>query len=137
MKKLFILFFGLVIVFLHAGKAVAQSKATVEIGTVKETGKNVNFTLTSSKQFIVGNNVYVLHIDDKVFWLYEQTENNEKGILIFHIPAEDFNNLKEGSAIYLTYGNKSMEEGEMKEMCKQEYFPCWSLGQFSKNLLTK
>jgi hypothetical protein len=137
MKKRTVLFLGILFMFLCAGEVAAQVKAMVQISTVKENGKKVYFTVTSSKQFIVGDNIYVLHIGNKVFWLSEQSQNNEQGTLTFFIPADDFKDLEAGSGIYLTYGNKSMEEDEMKEMSKLDYSRCWSLGQFSSALLTK
>ncbi len=123
--------------FSFLAEAIGQEKPRMEIGPVKENSKKIYFTLTSSKPFIVGDNVYVLHIGGKAFWLYDQSGESDKKTITFFIPENDFNGFGPGSSIYLTYGNRSMEEEEMKEMSTLEYGQCWSLGQFSKTLLTK
>jgi hypothetical protein len=137
MQKLIVLFFCLLAIMFFPDRSVAQEKAKVEIVSARQKGNTVLFTVASSGNFIVGGNVYVLHIGDKTFSHYKQSVAHGKGSLAFLIPAADFNNLKEGANIYLTYGNKNETEKGMEEMSKPGQGPCWALGKFNPQILTK
>jgi hypothetical protein len=138
MKKITALFFSVVLLFSLPGSAKPQVRPNTAISSVKQNGNIVDFTLTSAKPFIFGSNRYILTIGDKTFYLNKQWAAQGKGTLVFFIPADDFNKLTEGSAIYLTYGdmpgNSSAQE---KEAMAKENGRCWPLGNFSKALLTK
>src|ERR1039457_5440086 len=133
MKKITALFFTLAIMLFFTGNTVAQEKAKTEITTVKQKGETVHFTLTSSKPFIFGNNRYVLYIGEKEFFRLEQSKKNGKGYMTFYIPIQDFNNLREGDGIYLSYGTVDTGDENLEEVAKG--CRCWSLGKFSKSLL--
>jgi hypothetical protein len=137
MKKAIFLFFSLAITFFFSGNATAQNKPTVAISSVKQNGKTVNFTLTSSKPFIFGGNRYVLYIGDKDFMLNTQSHPNGKGIITFFIPEEDFNSIKEGAGVYLTYGHIFKDGDPSMEAKVAQNSHGWALGKFSKGLLTK
>jgi hypothetical protein len=137
MKKL-ILFLCFAIMCIAAGSAIAQDKAKISITSVKQKDKNVNFTVTASKPFRMGGNVYVLLIGDKEFAHGKQSKPNGKGVMTIFIPADEFNDLSEGANIYLTYGHKYRgDEQAIADLSKQGRSQCWSLGKFSKKLLTK
>jgi hypothetical protein len=57
--------------------------------------------------------------------------------MTFLIPEDDFNALEEGADIYLTYGKISTDGKDKDAMSKADFIPFWSLGKFSKTLLTK
>ncbi len=137
MKKITVLFFSLVLTFFICANSMAQEKAVTKIAFVKHNKEIINFTLTSSKPFIFGGNRYMLYIGDKDFTRYEQSKNNGKGTLTFFIPAEDFNALKEGASIYLSYGRVTNGGTQDLEEVSKQSRRCWSLGKFSNKLLTK
>ena len=137
MKYITALFFSLVILLPFPGKSFAQEKAKTKIAHVKQKDDLVLFSLTSSKPFIFGNNKYYLHIGDKEFTRNEQSKSNGEGRMTFLIPADDFNTLNENAPIYLTYGVVSRDGTNMEEMSKVNFVQCWSLGKFSRKLLTK
>ena len=138
MKSSISLFFSLVFLLSFSGYAIAQQKAVTSIAEVKEKDQLVSFTLTSSKPFIFANNRYILHIGSKEFYSSRQSfDNNGVGSMTFLIQDADFIALPEGEDIYLTYGKVSVDGKDMDAMTKSEYAPFWSLGKFSKSLLTK
>ena len=137
MKNISTLFFGLAILLSLSGNVFAQQKMAKSIATVKEDGEFIDFNLSSPKPFIFGNNRYILHIGSADFYRNKQTINSDRtGSMTFFIPAGDFNALKEGAAIYLTYGQPSTDNNDLEELSKADA-PCWSLGKFSKTLLSK
>lgn len=150
MKHIIALFFSLVVLLpasyktqaqeKHKSKVVdviAQEKAKTNIVNVKEKDQLIRFMITSSKPFIFANNRYILHIGNKEIYRNEQYAANGKGFMTFLIPEDDFNALQEGADIYLTYGKVSRDGMDMDAMNKADYVPFWSLGKFSKTLLTK
>jgi hypothetical protein len=135
MKKILFLSCTLIITLFVAGDVSAQAKSKVEISSVKQKAETVRFMLSSSKPFMVGDNRYILHIGDKEFSRYEQSKNNGKGYITFLMYTDDFDKLENDKKVYLTYGSVS-EEADMEKLSKQSA-RCWSLGKFSKGLLTK
>lgn len=136
MRKTIIAFFSIVIMLFFSGNVIAQEKAKTQITSVKQKSEIIRFSLTSSKPFIFGSNKYILYIGNKEFTRNEQSHKNGKGYMTFLVPADDFDRLQDGSNIYLTYGEVSVEEVDMDAMSNSSR-RCWSLGKFSKNLLTK
>ena len=57
--------------------------------------------------------------------------------MTFMLPVNDFDALREGSDIYLTYGQPTTDNSELEELSKSDNMRCWSLGKFSKTFLTK
>ena len=105
---------------------------------MKRKGDLVQFSLTSSRPFIFGSNKYYLHVGDKEFTRAEQSKSNGKGRLTFLIPADDYRRLKEGAGVFLTYGNLGADDEQAyEELIKECSTKCWSLGKFSKTMLTK
>jgi hypothetical protein len=116
--------------------AQAQEKAVTKVSVVQQKGETVRFSLTSSQPFIFASNRYMLYIGDKEFALNEQSVEHEKGLMTFLIPAADFKALRDGASIYLTYGQVDVTLTNMEEMANTTR-RCWSLGKFSKDLLTR
>ncbi|MES2702552.1 MAG: hypothetical protein V4649_07935 [Bacteroidota bacterium] len=120
---------------LAPGTASAQDKVRAAITSVKQkNAATVAFTVTSSGDFIMGNNKYVLHIGENTFDLYEQYSNEGTGALTFLIPAADFKALHNGTTMYLTYGDAEGEQ-TMEALSKDGHYPCWNLGKFNSDLL--
>ena len=136
MNKLITLVLCLFLTFSFSTNSHAQDKNKTKIGYLKHKGKDVLFNITGSKPFIFGGNTYVLHIGSNEFTIYQQTKVKNTGSLTFTIYEADFQTLRDDDNIYLTYGNLSGEE-DLEDLSKEQYSPCWSLGKFSKKLLTK
>ena len=135
MNKLLTVFLCLFLTFSFSASH-AQDKNKTKIGYLKHKGKDVLFNIIGTKPFIFGGNTYILHIGDKEFTIYQQTKFENKGSLTFTIYEADYQTLKDGANIFLTYGNLSREE-DLEDLSKEQYSPCWSLGKFTKKLLSK
>jgi hypothetical protein len=133
MKKISVLFFNVLAAVLFSASIMAQEKAQTKLTSVKQSGETVRFSLTSSKPFIFANNRYVLYVGTKEFFGLEQSKKDGKGYMTFIIPLSDFNNLKDGDGMYLSYGKVDAEAVNMEELAKGRR--CWGLGKFSKSLL--
>ncbi len=137
MKRISVLILGITLVLSFSGKAFAQEKIVKSIATVKADGEFIDFTLTSPKPFIFGNNRYILHIGKTDFYRNKQSfDHDRRGSMTFFIPVADFNALQDSAAIYLTYGQPSTDNNDLEELSKADV-PVWSLGKFSKTLLSK
>jgi hypothetical protein len=54
------------------------------------------------------------------------------------VPSEEFRAIKDGSRVYMSYGELVLEEGEkVEDVCKENFCPCWSLGKLNKKQLKK
>jgi hypothetical protein len=116
----------------------AQDKQKARIGQIKQEKDKVTVTVTSSKEFYVGGNVHILYLGDKSYSLYDQQNEDGKGMLKFYVPAEEFRAIKDGSRVYMSYGELVLEEGEkVEDVCKENFCPCWSLGKLNKKQLKK
>jgi uncharacterized membrane-anchored protein len=136
MKKQIILLFTLLVAIFSSGIAVAAEKPITHISAVKQKGETILFSLSSSQPFIFANNRYVLYIGNKEFSLQEQSNEHGTGHISFFIQPGDFDKLQEGATMYLTYGAVDIENENMEELANNTR-RCWSLGKFSKTLLTK
>lgn len=138
MKKLLLILTVLVGVSATALTALAQDKQKAKIGQIKQETDKVTMTVTSSKEFYVGGNVHILYLGDKSFSLYDQQNEDGRGMLKFYIPTEDFKAIKDGVRVYMSYGELVLEEGEsVEDVCKENFCPCWSLGKLNKKQLKK
>ena len=116
----------------------AQDKQKARIGQIKQEKDKVTLTVTSSKEFYVGGNVHILYMGDKSYSLYDQQNEDGKGMLKFYVPSEEFRAIKDGSRVYMSYGELVLEEGEkVEDVCKENFCPCWSLGKLNKKQLKK
>lgn len=115
----------------------AQEKQRVRTAALQQTSSTVYLTITSPKEFYIGNNKYVLHIGTQTFDLYDQSNTDEGvGILKFHIPAKDFNALPDGEKIYLTYGEMDDSSGEsLEDLSTHDDVRCWYAGKLTKKHL--
>ena len=137
MKKIFTLFLGGMLALLCTGTVLAQTKAVTRIVSVKQKENDVNFNLSSSKPFIFGSNRYELHIGTSEFFRNTQSVKDGKGSMTFFIPAEAYNNLQEGSEIFLCYGHMAKGDKVNMEQLSKVSNKCWQLGKFSRKMLTK
>ncbi len=137
MKHKIVLLLGLVFILGLPMHVSAQEKAKTNVSLVKQKGNTVAITLTSSKPFRMGGNVYVLYIGNKDLSHSRQSVNKGKGTLTFSINTEDFNALQEGAGMYLTYGRIKEDGAPMEELSKLKSNKCWSLGKFNHSMLTK
>jgi len=138
MKKLLLIFTVLVGVSATSPIALAQDKQKAKIGQIKQETDKVTMTVTSAKEFYVGGNVHILYLGDKSFSLYDQQNEDGRGMLKFYIPTEDFKAIKDGVRVYMSYGELVLEEGEsVEDVCKENFCPCWSLGKLNKKQLKK
>ena len=136
--KNFILFLRFIGLLLVPPAIMAHEKPTMKTGIMAQKGKDVTFTVLSSKYFHFGGNTYVLHIGNKDFTRNRQTKKNGEGVMTFYIPADDFKKLNAGTAIYITYGHtENSDEKELEELSKTNEFPCWYLGKLNKASLIK
>lgn len=93
------------------------------------------YTITSTKEFYMGDNKHYLRFGSKQFDRYEQKNHEGRGRLTFFIPKADFIELHEGTNAYLTYGDV---EGNgfknLDELCGQNLSPCMYLGRLNKKI---
>ncbi|HXS36299.1 MAG TPA: hypothetical protein VN721_06330 [Flavipsychrobacter sp.] len=136
MKNLIVLFSIFISIFL-SGNAIAGNKAKIVVSTVTQKDSTISFTLISSKPFYMGGSRYILHIGDKEFKLSKQKVNKGTGVITFFISVNDFNGLPDGSNIYLTYGHLTDDTQNSEELSSKTSGKYWSLGKFSKTMLTK
>lgn len=138
MKNLTVLFFSLAVMLCFPVHLPAQVKQNMEMASAARVGDRVELTLTSQKPFFVGGNRYILYIGDKEFYLNKQSARNGRGTLTFLIPADDFNDLNDGGAVYLTYGKVFRNDDAQDREGMSKLSPmCWSLGKLNKSMLTK
>ena len=133
---LFILFFLL----LSSVKVSAQALPAATIKKVKQVNNTVEFTVASSSAFYVGNNIFILRIGKRSFDLSRQENIDDKGLLTFLIPADQYFSLFEGEKIFLTYGQLLPDESvdsELMEVCSRQPDACQHLGYFHEKLLSK
>lgn len=136
MKNTFLLFFTLVFVCFSPKPASAQEKQKATVSLIRQNGNTVTVTITSSEEFYIGGNTHILHIGNKHYDRNEQNNVDGKGILKFFIPANEFKVLKNGTKMYLTYGELDMEnEQEIEAYSKERESRCWALGKLNKKML--
>lgn len=114
--------------------AFAQSAAVTKI---IQNGERFELTVSDSKEFYVGGDIYILHVGKKDFSLNKQNNRDGKGTIIFYIPVTEFNALTDGDYIWMSYGNKFKKAPDSTvdpaTFCKKNK-RCWALGKFSKSL---
>ncbi len=136
MRKILTLIVGAVLIVLSNGNLSAQEKAKTEITSVKQKDQTILFTLTSSKPLIFADNRYVLYVGKKAFVRSEVPGEENNRTISFLIGEQEFNTLNEGANMYLSYGDLDIESMDM-EAYTAESIKCWSMGKFTKALLTK
>lgn len=133
MRKLSLLFI-VCLSFVFSDIAFGQSAAITKI---IQNGERFELTVSDSKNFYVGGNIYILHVGKKDFSLSKQNNRDGKGAITFYIPVAEFNSLTEGDYIWMSYGNKFKKAPDPTvdpaKFCKKNK-KCWALGKFSKSL---
>lgn len=137
---LFYPIFFLLVLLSGIQKAEAQIPASTVIGSVLTQANEVEFAINANEPFYVGSNVFVLHIGTKSYSRYRQTDVEGKGTLVFLIPKNEFQAMKKGSHIYLSYGEfwpEDAEEEEILDACKASPDKARYLGKLSAEMLLK
>ncbi len=133
MRKLSLLLIAC-ISFIFSDIAFGQSASITKI--IKN-GERVELTVSNSKEFYVGGDIYILHVGKKDFSLNKQNNRDGKGAITFYIPVAEFNALTEGDYVWMSYGNKFKKAPDPTidptTFCKKNK-KCWALGKFSKSL---
>lgn len=102
MKQLPFFIFTILLVFFSI-YGNAQNDGEVTIAKIEMGEKEVGVFLKSSTSFIAGANRFVLHIGSRYF-LKNVHPDGSLNDLLFFIPVEDFEQLKENDQIVLVYG---------------------------------
>lgn len=123
--------------FISAQEVKGQEKQKARISSISHKEKEtVVITVSSKRDFYVGNNVYMLYIGNNRYELSEQINEDGSGIINFFIPLQDFENTVNGTAMYLSYGELEVPDGMTVEaLCRENFCPCWSLGKLNKKML--
>ncbi len=137
MKNKIILLSGLLFILALPLRSIAQEKAKTSVSSMKQKGSTVAITLTSSKPFRMGGNIYVLHVGSKNFEHSSQASNKGKSTITFPVSMDEYNALQEGAGMFLTYGRIKEEGVDMERLSKLKSNKCWSLGKLNKSMLTK
>ncbi len=120
---------------LYGDPSIAQEKQKARVSQIQQKGNTVTMTVTSDGEFYIGGNVHVLHIGSKHYDLYDQDNVNGKGILKFYVPAGEFLALKNGTKMFLTYGEAGTDnELELEAFSKDKEMRCWALGKLNKKM---
>lgn len=136
MKRIYSLVVAFIVVCISYMGATAQEKQLARISSIKQKEDVVYLTVSSAKEFYMGNNKHILYIGGKYYDLYDQQNEDGKGNLKFFIPAKDFKQMATGTPVYLSYGELVIEDGQsIEDMCKQNFCPCWSVGKLNKKML--
>lgn len=136
MKKAYAIILTLIIACASFFNANAQEKQVARISSIKQKEDMVLLTVSSAKEFYMGNNKHILYIGSRYYDLYDQQNEDGKGNLKFFIPVKDFKQMTNGTPVYLSYGELVIEDGQnIEDMCKQNFCPCWSVGKLNKKML--
>lgn len=129
---LFLYFFLTNAAFTQSANAVAMSSITLD-----DDQETVRVSVKTSESFIVGANRYVLHIGGRHFLMNEHPEGSLSEI-VFLIPLNDYETLKDQSRIILVYGfyhDNTLKDGE-GEQSNEFVGKHWGLGKFTQQTLT-
>lgn len=137
MKNKIILLSGLLFILALPLRSIAQEKARTSISSIKQKGSTVAITLTSSKPFRMGGNIYVLHVGSRNFEHSGQGSSKGKGTITFPVTMDEYNALQDGAGMYLTYGRIKEQGADMEMLSQLKSNKCWSLGKLNKSMLTK
>ena len=100
MKNKIILLSGLLFILALPLRSIAQEKARTSISSIKQKGSTVAITLTSSKPFRMGGNIYVLHVGSRNFEHSGQGSSKGKGTITFPVTMDEYNALQDGAGMY-------------------------------------
>lgn len=135
MKKAIFLFYILVMTCCTTSVATAQEKQKARIGLIRQNGNTVTLTVTSSTEFYMGGNKHMLYIGTKKYDLYDQNNIDGHGMLKFFLPTADYKAMKNGTPVYLSYGELEVDnEQQLAEMSKDADTKCWYLGKLNKKV---
>lgn len=119
--------------------AWAQGKMVVKLSRITDKGNDIVISFTSDKKFIFGSNRYVLYVGDKTFFRSQQSYDyaNHTGHLQFFVPLEDWEQLRDGSKMFISYGLADESVEDLEKLSTNEFPTCWNLGLLSRSALEK
>lgn len=137
-KKLLYFLLLAVVTSLTAQSTQAQSTATIELSKIESNDEMVEVSLSSTEDFIVGGNRYILHIGG-AHYKYSKHPKGDVKTITFLIPAADFAALPDGEELVLVYGLYPLNTQQDGESSQQNGFdgPNWSAGKLNKSLLNR
>jgi hypothetical protein len=134
MKSFFVGCFCLINLLVFAG----AEKSSMAITKLVRNGATIELSISADKPYYVGGNLQVLYIGNKHFTHSKFSESKGKHIITFLIPQADYALLKEGDAVWMTYGEITRGEQEalpdMEAYLKANPKSCWKLGKLHKKL---
>ena len=145
-KKLIIKFSLLSSVIILSSQTIAEPTIT----SADKVGDIIELTVNNSNDFSVGALPYVLKIGDSVFKKSRSPSNGDLNTLIFLIPSDTFDQLKEDDLVNLGYGDvednlvdldevsagKTIKNGQKTSAQSLNPKRKWALGGFKKQQLS-
>ena len=127
-----------VVVSLASQSVQAQTAPTISVSKMESNEEMVEVSLSSTEEFIVGGNRYVLHIGGSHF-KYSKHPKSDIKTITFLIPAADFAALPDGEDMVLVYGLYPLNTQQDGESSQQNGFdgPNWAVGKLNKSLLKR
>lgn len=108
---------------------VESAKEVVKFEGAENVGDKIHVNLSSDEPFRVGGNEYWLTIGESSFFLSLQDLKPTGYHLAFLLSPEEYNSLRDGDPMYLTYGEYM--KGDEKIPNNKSF---WDLGTFKKSL---
>lgn len=128
MKKLF---FVLAIFFVNEIAAQSGEASITKIETKNET---VEITITTTSRFKMGANPYVLYMGDHFFNKSLHPQGSKGNVLVFYVPKGEFNEVQNGSTVFLSYGLQSKSSFQASAKTGELSGKYWKLGKLNKEI---
>jgi hypothetical protein len=115
--------------------AAAQTRKP-DVNTVKSirtVGSTVEIEVHSSREFPVLDDVVVLRIGTKEFFLSKSPENGDLHTLIFMVPAADFSQLADGEPMSVGFGKGRAALPEQAADAARAATRRWDFGKLNKS----
>ncbi len=140
MKRHFQGFLIILLTLGFLGNVSAQEKQKANISSIKWVNDQVELTILSPKSFYVGANIFVLYIDNIKIDRNKQYNIGKKGALVFYIPKSQFDQIKDQSTVWMTYGEyleSDFSNQLLTQFAKENPYNTWNLGVLKKSKLKK
>ena len=124
---------GLLLACLIASPALMDAQDTNTVKSVRTVNSTVEIELESSKEFPIRNEVVVLRIGKTEISRSKSPKSGSLKTLIFMLTPAEFEQLKDGDQMIVTYGRDNDEVTAMSG--RSAHDPRWDFGKFSKALL--
>lgn len=115
----------------------AQSEISINLTSIQNVGGTIEVTFETNKQFIVGDNRYVLHTGGQHFMHSKHPGGDEKKIT-FLLTPEEFDALPDGAEMVVVYGYYYSNVQLDGEGASSDYEGLhWNSGNLDKSLLNR